>query len=158
MTASKYAVVFFLSIILVACSSKSPENAQNLPDSVAVAQLSPKEAQAAMDDVTEGFIYGDGLGTAMLNTGAIVLFPPYGLFVLGNFALSSSGYEPIGVSNFLEGEEKEKWASSYSAVISTPGRVVAAASGDEYRTQERVKETLEKYSRAGQVDAVNDEY
>jgi hypothetical protein len=74
--------------------------------------------------------------------GAVIVFPPYILYLLGNTALSLSGYEPVTVSSMLPEEQGKAWSKGYDTVVSGPGRIVAATAGREYRSREVGDERL----------------
>ncbi len=159
-------VAFGLLLAFVACSTNSAERASQSSDNLELRQyaeishqtLTPEETEQAMNDIGNSWLYGDGLGNSMLQVGATVAFPPYALVLLGNLALTASGEEPIGVGAFLEPEDKEEWKTTYSQMVSGPGRMAAAVSGEEYRTPEMAKETLQAYLRKPDADGVNDSY
>jgi len=104
--------------------------------------MPPEKAKEVLNEVGGNFAYGPGLGGAALNLGTSIVFPPYLIYLLGNTALSLSGYEPVTVSSLLPEEEGRVWSNGYDTVVSGPGRVVAAATGHEYRTQEVAQERL----------------
>ncbi len=104
--------------------------------------MSPDQAKAVLGEVGSNFAYGPGLGDAAVNLGAVVLFPPYIIYLLGNTALSLTGYEPVTVSSLLPEEDGKAWSNGYDTVVSGPGRIVAAAAGREYRSREVADERL----------------
>ena len=104
--------------------------------------MSNDQAKAVLGEVGGNFAYGPGLGDAAVNLGAVIVFPPYILYLLGNTALSLSGYEPVTVSSMLPEEQGKAWSNGYDTVVSGPGRVVAATSGREYRSREVGDERL----------------
>jgi hypothetical protein len=104
--------------------------------------MSSEKAKAVLGEVGGNFAYGPGLGDAAVNLGAVIVFPPYILYLLGNTALSLSGYEPVTVSSVLPEEQGKAWSNGYDTVVSGPGRMVAAASGREYRSREVGDERL----------------
>ncbi|MEN9846066.1 MAG: hypothetical protein RIS36_1213 [Pseudomonadota bacterium] len=104
--------------------------------------MSNDQAKAVLGEVGSNFAYGPGLGDAAVNLGAVIVFPPYILYLLGNTALSLSGYEPVTVSSMLPEEQGKAWSHGYDTVVSGPGRVVAATAGREYRSREVGDERL----------------
>jgi len=108
--------------------------------------MPPEQAKELLGEMGENWLYGQGVGQTVLNAGAIYIFPPYGLYVLGNSLLSFTGYEPLYVSNLLPDEEKKQFNFFYDNLTSAPGRVNAAIAGKEYRSQDVVRHRLEKYS------------
>ena len=96
--------------------------------------LKPEQAQEIVGDVGHDWLYGQGVGNTAAQVGAIAIFPPYGLIVLGNAALEYKGYKPIGVSSALPKEEAEAWSNAYDSVVSVPGKVAASAAGEEFKT------------------------
>lgn len=104
--------------------------------------MSNDQAKAVLGEVGGNFAYGPGLGDAAVNLGAVIVFPPYILYLLGNTALSLSGYEPVTVSSLLPEEQGKAWSNGYDTVVSGPGRVVAATAGREYRSREVGDERL----------------
>lgn len=104
--------------------------------------MSSEQAKAVLGEVGSNFAYGPGIGDATVNLGAVIVFPPYILYLLGNTALSLTGYEPVTVSSLLPEEEGKSWSNGYDTVVSGPGRLVAAAAGREYRSREVGDERL----------------
>lgn len=104
--------------------------------------MSPEQAKGVLGEVGSNFAYGPGIGDAAVNLGAVIVFPPYILYLLGNTALSLTGYEPVTVSSLLPEEEGKAWSNGYDTVVSGPGRFVAAAAGREYRSREVGDERL----------------
>lgn len=123
---------------------QSPEERIPIPG-VNSPPLNHDQAEELLDDMGEGWLYGEGLGDTALQVGTVVMFPPYALVLLGNGALSLSGYKPVTVSGLLPEEAGKVWKEGYSGVVSVPGRVTAAAVGAEFRTPERIKADLQKY-------------
>lgn len=107
--------------------------------------LKPEETEELLAEVGGNWLYGQGIGETALAVGSVVLFPPAAFWFLGNGALALSGYEPVGVSTLLPNEQARKWSESYDAVLSTPGRVVAAVAGEDFRTKETIQEKMRKY-------------
>lgn len=112
------------------------------PVSAVSEPMSSEKAKAVLGEVGSNFVYGPGIGDAAVNLGAVIVFPPYLVYLLGNTALSLSGYQPVTVSSLLPEESGKAWSNSYDTVVSGPGRLVAAAAGHEYRTQEVADERL----------------
>jgi hypothetical protein len=104
--------------------------------------MTNEQAKAVLGEVGSNFAYGPGLGDAAVNLGAVIVFPPYILYLLGNTALSLTGYEPVTVSSLLPEEQGQAWSTGYDTVVSGPGRVVAATAGREYRSREVGDERL----------------
>ena len=104
--------------------------------------MTNEQAKAVLGEVGSNFAYGPGLGDAAVNLGAVIVFPPYILYLLGNTALSLTGYEPVTVSSLLPEEQGKAWSNGYDTVVSGPGRVVAATAGREYRSREVGDERL----------------
>jgi hypothetical protein len=95
-----------------------------------------------LGEVGSNFAYGPGLGDTAVSIGTAVIFPPYIIYLLGNTALSLSGYEPVTVSSMLPKEEGRAWSNGYDTLVSGPGRMVAAVAGHEYRSREVAQEKL----------------
>jgi hypothetical protein len=104
--------------------------------------MSSEKAKAVLGEVGSNFAYGPGIGDAAVNLGAVIVFPPYILYLLGNTALSLTGYEPVTVSSLLPEEQGKAWSDGYDTIVSGPGRMVAAAAGREYRSREVGDERL----------------
>ena len=114
--------VFFvaLSAILIACS-------------VPPGQSTSSEQPPGLKELGDEFVYGKGLGTAALNVTGTVLFPPYGIYVLGNSLLELQGYEGYYATDALPQEQRKSWNNVYDEVRSTPGKLAAEASGQTFR-------------------------
>lgn len=104
--------------------------------------LTPEQTEELLDEVGSNWLYGQGMGETALTVGAIALFPPYALAVLGNAALQISGEEPVGVSTVLPDEAAENWTEFYDGVTSVPGRGVAYVSDEEFRDKEIARERI----------------
>lgn len=107
-------------------------------------ELTAEEQKKLAGEVGGNFIYGQGLGDALISIGGIVLFPPYAIYVLGNGAISLAGYEPLYVTKLLPDKAEEGYNAGYSTVASGPGRLGAAIAGEEYRTTEVIRERYKK--------------
>jgi len=104
--------------------------------------MTDEQAKAVLGEVGSNFAYGPGLGDTAVNVGAVILFPPYILYILGNTALSLTGYEPVTVSSMLPEEQGRAWSNGYDTLVSGPGRMVAAVAGREYRSRDVAREKL----------------
>lgn len=112
--------------------------------------MSPEKAKKVLGEVGSNFAYGPGIGDAAVNLGAVIVFPPYIVYLLGNTALSLTGYEPVTVSSLLPQEDGKAWSNGYDTVVSGPGRVVAAAAGREYRSHAVADERMRKLLSDGE--------
>ena len=99
----------------------------------------PEQAGRILEEAGGNFVYGHGLGEAALTVGSVLLFPPYALYVLGNGALSLSGYEPLEITKALPKEERQEWNAVYDAVTAMPGEAAAAVAGESFREREEVR-------------------
>lgn len=139
-------VAFLLAVALVGVSGcgvikKKPEDQ---PDEFSAVgkEMTPEQAKAVLGTVGGNFAYGPGLGDTAVNVGAVIIFPPYLIYILGNTALSLSGYEPVTVSSMLPEEQGRAWSNGYDTLVSGPGRMVAAMAGREYRSRDVAREKL----------------
>lgn len=113
----------------------------------------PEQAGRVLEEAGGNFVYGHGLGEAALTVGSVLLFPPYALYVLGNGALSLSGYEPIEFSKALPEEERREWNEVYDAVTAVPGEAAAAVAGESFREREVVRSRTKAMLREVQESA-----
>ena len=116
--------------------------------------IPPEQAKEVLSEVGKNFAYGTGLGDTALNVGAIVVFPPYAIYVVGNALLAVTGYETITPSKVLPKKAGESWAETYDTIVSGPGRVVAALAGHEYRSEvvkeQKLQAVFKKIEQANQ--------
>ena len=115
------------------------------PTAIGANPLSPDQAQELLGEVGDNWLYGQGIGDTAVNLGAVVAFPPYALMLIGNAALSVSGYEPLALSDTLPEQPRAMWRQTYDQVTSVPGRAAASAAGTEFRTPEVAEKRLERY-------------
>jgi hypothetical protein len=106
--------------------------------------LSPEQSEEMLAQMGGNWLYGQGFGETAMNVAGVVIFPPYGLYLLGNAALSLSGYEPFSVSEVLPAEEGDAYREAFETVAAGPGRFAAAVAGEEYRTKEVIKEEYQR--------------
>lgn len=156
-------ISLFLALLLLLSSvagcaflkkREEPSSEKQLTE-LAKKPLSPDETKALLSDVGENWLYGEGLGSSVLTVGTIALFPPYAIYVLGNSALSLTGYEELRVSNMLPDEERAQWNGVYEQISSGPGRLAAAVAGKEYRDKERSKAVLKRYTEKQKKEQVS---
>ncbi len=135
-----------LVLLLSSCVLKkqTPENEVDLA-AAARQPLSPEETKALLNDAAGNWFYGQGMGRTMMQVGAIVVFPPYALFLLGNAALTAGGYQPLRFSDALPPDGRDRFLTFYNDVSSGPGRFSAALAGREFITEEVAKERLARY-------------
>ena len=140
-------ITLFLSCFLFLGCSTLKENKDGPPplEDVQLKPLTPEESKEMLGTLGEDYIYGPGLGETALAAGGVILFPPYALVLLGNAALSLSGYDTIGVGTLLPEKEEKAWDSMYDGVVSVPGRVTSGIADTPYRTREDVNNHLKLY-------------
>lgn len=144
---------FLLGCSVELKSSAPPEVAPAAPPAFE-ASVSAKEIQQNPNYVMENWFYGEGLGEAVLNIAGVVLFPPYGLYVLGNGIAQALGYEPFSVGNALPEDVGSAYKAGYDEVAGAPGRVTAALGGKEFRS----KEVIESRNRSpGDARGITDQ-
>lgn len=146
---SSFVAVVSVTTMGAGCGVIKEKPQSQVDEMSAVTQpMSSEKAKAVLGEVGSNFVYGPGLGDSAVNLGAVIVFPPYILYLLGNTALSLSGYQPVTISTLLPEEQGKAWSNGYDTVVSGPGRVVAAAAGREYRTRdvgdERLRQVLVK--------------
>ena len=113
-------------------------------------KITDKNTPAIAKEAGGNWLYGQGVGETAVAAGGIFVFPPYALYLLGNAALSYSGYEPLYVSNALPEDAKASWNQTYETVTSAPGKLNAAIAGEEFRSQDLIKERYQ--SLAAKLD------
>lgn len=107
--------------------------------------LSPEETEGLINEVGANWFYGQGLGETAVSAGAIVLFPPYAIYVLGNAMLSLNGYEEVRITDALPESGRAQWNSVYDHVTSVPGEITSGVAGEEFRDKEKARQQLGKY-------------
>ncbi len=151
-------VLLAISICLSGCGVLKRRDSPPDDPLISAAQrpIPPAKAQEVVSEVGSNWFYGPGLGQAALNVGAMVVFPPYAIYVLGNGLLSYAGYEPLYVTNLLPKESRNNVNEIYDGVTSAPGRFTAAVAGTEFRSKEvaneRLAGILQDDSKGGAVD------
>jgi hypothetical protein len=141
------AVAFGLCCLLAACYSPPSAATKARPglSTFAAAPPSPKESRELLAEMGADFAYGSGVGETALHAGAVVMFPPYALVLIGNSVAYLSGHEPIGVSDFLPKGSASAWSTFYSELVSVPGRVAAGLAQEENRSPEVVERRMKRF-------------
>jgi hypothetical protein len=125
--------------ILSACSlsqdSSTSSVSKSLLTKIEQNPLEQHEAEELNGRVIDSFVYGEGLGDSAVKVGAAVAFPPFIFVLLGNAALTASGYEPIGISTVLPEDASKQWQAMYSGVVSVPGKITATAANRDFVAQ-----------------------
>ena len=120
-------------------SEDQPQNSNDLKP-VSIADLAsgksepptPEEANRKLAQFGHDWFYGGGLGRTTLNVGAVVLFPPYALYLVGNACLQLADKDPIYVTDALPEKPREGVLRVYDEFTSVPGRITAGVSGEEF--------------------------
>ncbi len=157
MARRNFKIAFLLSgLVLSGCGLIKKQQPSDEDLNAAVVRASktpmpPEKTKELLNEVGSNWLFGQGVGETAVNIGTAVIFPPYLIYLLGNAALSISGYEPITVSKMLPDEAGKNWSATYDTVTSGPGKVAAAIAGEEFRTDElakgRIKKVLDSVSR-----------
>lgn len=92
----------------------------------------PEQLNAELKKAGSRFLYGPGLGRSATNIGAIAVFPPYAIYLLGNAGLSLAGFHEMYITNFLPDTPRKHVLGFYDGVTSVPGRVAALVAGRKY--------------------------
>ena len=146
-------LVIFFTLGCSGCAvSKKAEKKPALAE-IVENPIPPEKAEGLLGEVGENWLYGVGLGDTAITVGTICAFPPYALWVVGNAALSVSGYEPLRFSDALPEKERDTWKEAYASVASGPGRLSAAIAGREFRSEGVAKDRLEKYLKEPAVES-----
>lgn len=93
---------------------------------------SPEEINQQLDEYTDRWLYGGGMGRTLLNVGTVVFFPPYAIYLLGNAGLAVAGYEPLYITSAIPEGPRKYVLGAYDGLTSVPGRVSASISGREF--------------------------
>jgi len=138
----RLAFCFIYVFLLAGCGLLKKRETPGQYDLKQVAEqpLSPDDTKELLDEVGENWLYGQGMGGTALTVGTVFVFPPYALWLAGNSVLSLSGYEPVRLSDALPEQQRVGWNKIYGGAASMPGRTAAAMAGEEYRSEEIIKE------------------
>ena len=127
---------FFITLILSGCGLiQKKAQPLELPG-INTEALTPEQAEAQASEMLEDWAYGEGLGTTIVQVGAVIAFPPFAIALVGNAGLSLSGYEPVTVAKILPEPVGNAWKEGFSTVVSAPGKVSAAIAGEEFRSDD----------------------
>ncbi|MCC6933346.1 MAG: hypothetical protein IT292_08850 [Deltaproteobacteria bacterium] len=115
----------------------------SVPPSVSVGSLAsgeqksptPEEAEKKLEEYSENWFYGYGLGRSILNIGTVVIFPPYAIYLVGNAALQVAGEEPLYVTDALPEKPKDAYMNVYNGVTGIPGMLSSTVAGVPFREE-----------------------
>ncbi len=148
-----FIVAILLSVtLLVACSSRSysPKTEVSLQSqkmkfnkvpsipallSGEVVPPEPKETQMALKKAGKAWFFGRGLGKTAINITGIVLFPPYGLYLLGNAGLELAGVGGVYPSQVLPDGPRKHVEDFYGSVCDIPGLITSSVAGVEFQKE-----------------------
>ena len=128
------------ALALSGCTIKKKAEPDPMFQAAAGQKLSPEQSEEVLGQLGSNWLYGQGVGETAMNVGGVILFPPYAIYLIGNAALSLSGYEPLSVASALPEEEGESYREAYESIAAGPGRFAAAVAGREYRTKDVIKD------------------
>lgn len=150
------ALILVASVMNLGCGTvfkKRPPTKKTSMDLIGE-PIPPEQAKEVLSEIGKNFAYGTGIGDTALNVGAIVAFPPYAIYVVGNALLAVTGYETITPSKVLPKKAGDSWSETYDTIVSGPGRVVAALAGHEYRSEvvkeQKLQAVFKKIEQANQ--------
>ena len=106
----------------------------SIPDLMSGEEKPPttEEAQEQVSEAGSRWAYGHGFGRTVSNIGAIVVFPPYALYLVGNAGAQLAGKEPIYVTDYFPKPARSGWFTVYDGITSLPGRLTALVAGREF--------------------------
>lgn len=116
-------------------------NPPSVPDLASGKQKPPTfdELGGQLETAGANWLFGDGIGKTMVNVGAVVLFPPYAIYLVGNAGLAMFGQEPLYVTDLLPEAPREGYLTVYDAVTSVPGLLTSTVAGEEFRVPKRLQ-------------------
>lgn len=94
--------------------------------------MEPEELGSELEDGAKKWATSAGLGKTITNIGAIIVFPPYALYLFGNAGLELFGKSPLYVTDILPESPRSVVRGAYNEVTSVPGRVIAGATGETF--------------------------
>ena len=145
MVLQRAALLALVVVNAAGCSLLKEKDPSDVDEySFATKPIPADKAGEAVGTVAHDWFYGQGLGDTAITAGTVLIFPPYLAVVLGNAALSITGYEPITMSRILPGDAGKGWDNAYNAIASSPGHLTAAVAGKEYRTDSVIKDDMRK--------------
>lgn len=129
-----FSIVCLLCLALCDCGSvlRKKTSKEQRADSPPVAK-NEAEAKRVLHEAGKDVVFGDPLG----EIGASILFLPYGIYKLGQAAAGAAGYK-LEATGALPKEEQQTAKKVGKAIISAPGRAVAAAAGEPYRNEGKI--------------------
>lgn len=92
----------------------------------------PPPTEQDVQKAVGNWFYGPGLGQTVLNVGAVVAFPPYAVYLIGNAGLSLAGFQQLFITDLLPEQPREVVLTAYDGVTSVPGRMTSFVAGRDY--------------------------
>jgi len=141
--------VVFKSVFLgvlsltLACTQKKTESPSL--NQVIAEPLPPEKTGELLTKVGQNWAYGQGLGETAMTVGAIVVFPPYAIYAIGNAIVDLAGYERLDPVKFLPPESQASVNEVYDTITEAPGRGVAKAAGVPFRDKETIKNDFNQF-------------
>ena len=111
-------------------SAKNSTTNSLADDSVSEKQDLAKEL--TLSGLGSRWLYGQGLGTSMVNISTSILFPPYAVYLLGNAGLEIAGLQTLYATDALPEKPRSFVLEFYDGVTSVPGRLAALIAGRAY--------------------------
>jgi hypothetical protein len=140
----------YLTLLAAGTVSCSPIITERKTPKQPVPAYQPKseaEAKEVLNEAGKDIVYGETIG----QIGASVLFPPYGIYKLGQFAAGACGYE-LDVTQALPPVPRQALHDAGTAVISAPGRATSWVAGEEYRGKGKLAGKLEKKAEEAKAE------
>lgn len=118
---------------------KTPLLTKEQAQRIATVPLTKRETGEVLNTAAGNFFYGPGLGETALDLTGAVLFPPYAFVLAGQTLVRLAGYDSPRLVELLPDEQQRSYNGFMEAVYSGPGRLISAATGEEYRNRSRVR-------------------
>lgn len=140
----KTILTFIFIFLLSACASKRESAAPNTyqfsePPSIsdlATGKVKPptgEELQEGLANAGHNWFFGSGLGVTAANIGTVVVFPPYGLYLIGQAATRMAGYEPYTISDAIPEPIYQPVNVVYEGVTNAPGLMNSWVFGEQFK-------------------------
>lgn len=112
--------------------SLSGTAADTLPVGIERAQNQDNTEELTLSNLGSRWLYGQGLGTSMVNISTSILFPPYAVYLLGNAGLEIAGLQTFYATDALPEKPRAFVLEFYDGLTSVPGRLAALIAGRSY--------------------------
>ncbi len=92
----------------------------------------------SLKSMGQKWFFGRGLGKTSLNVTGVLLFSPYGIYLLANTGIELLGFRGVYITDLLPEDSRRYVQNAYGVVCDVPGRFTAFVAGVNFEESRKI--------------------